>query len=103
MPREIRDYPWDTLHPEATAGILPPETRKVMLDAGWLHDSEVCAITNTKLTGRRRWEMPSAMIGNERYYRVSDVMDRLEQSYEEHAESLATRAAEKLQAASAIA
>ena len=92
MTRTIPKYPFDTRHPDATAGILPLETRQMLLDEGWIHESEVDAASNTRHTGRRRWSIPHAMFGNERYFRIEDVLDRLNSSYQEHRQSLADRA-----------
>lgn len=91
MIRKNSDYPFDTRHPDATAGILPPETREVLLKAGWIHESETCAISNTLHSGRRRWNLPHAMIGNERYHRIEDILQKLDESYNEHKSSLAAR------------
>ena len=97
------DYPFDTRHPDATAGILPPETRAMLLDHEWVHESEVDAISNTRHTGRRRWNIPHAMIGNERYYRVDDIIERLEASYKSHMKSLAEKASDDKRVRTAIA
>ena len=97
------EYPFDTRHPDATAGILPPETREVLLKAGWIHESEVCAISNTRHTGRRRWNLPHAMIGKERYHRVEDILKRLDESYNEHRQSLVERGADERKIRTAIA
>lgn len=96
-------YPFDTRHPDATAGILPPETRELLADAGWVHESEVDAISNTRHTGRRRWNIAHAMIGNERYYRFEDITSRLEESYISHSESLAERAVDDKKVRTAMA
>ena len=101
--QEKKPYPFETRHPDATAGMLPAETRKVMLELGWIHESEVSAISNTKYTGRKRWQMPSAVIGNEIYYRIEDIAARLENSYNEHASKLATKARDAARASGAIA
>ena len=96
-------YPFDTRHPDATAGILPPETREILLKAGWIHESEVCAISNTRLAGRRRWNMPYAMIGNEQYYRIEDILERLQDAYDERSKSIAERTADEKKVRSAVA
>ena len=103
MIRKNSDYPFDTRHPDATAGILPPETREVLLKAGWIHESETSAISNTLHSGRRRWNLPHAMIGNERYHRVADILEKLEESYSEHRKSLLERAQDDRKVRSAIA
>lgn len=104
MLRKNSDYPFDTRHPDATAGILPLETREVLLAAGWIHESEVDAISNTRHASRaKRWNIPHAMIGNERYYRVEDVILRLEEAYSASRESLAARASDDKRVRNAIA
>ena len=97
------DYPFDTRHPDATPGILPTETREILKDAGWIHESEVDAISNTRHTGRRRWNIPHAMIGNERYHRIEDILSRLDDSYGEHCKSLEERQSDERKIKSAIA
>jgi hypothetical protein len=42
--RKNSDYPYDTRHPDATAGILPQETRELLKELGWVHESETDAI-----------------------------------------------------------
>jgi hypothetical protein len=96
-------YPFDTRHPDATAGILPPETREVMLANGWIHESEVDAISNTRHSGRRRWSIPHAMIGNERYYRLDDIVERLFASYESSRRSVDERSSDAEKVRKAVA
>jgi hypothetical protein len=97
------EYPFDTRHPDATAGILPLETRETLLQDGWIHESEVDAISNTRHTGRRRWNIPHAMIGNERYYRVEDITVRLEESYNAHRKTLDEKEADEKKVRTAVA
>ena len=96
-------YPFDTRHADATAGILPLETRQLLIDAGWVHESEVSAISNTKLVSRRRWAVPSAMIGNEIYYRLADILGRLDAAYAENEKKLEAKHEEAVKASKAIA
>lgn len=103
MKHRTPEYPFDTRHPEATAGILPLETRALLMDAGWIHESEVDAISNTRHAGRRRWNLAHAMIGNERYHRIEDVLDRLQESYDAHRQSLEQREADEQRIRTALA
>ena len=100
---DLKPYPFDTRHPDATAGILPPETRQLLLSDGWIHESEVDAMTGTIHTGRRRWAIPYAMIGGHRYYQLTDVLERLRNSYESSRQAACEKTAEDIKARRAMA
>lgn len=88
---------------DSSVTALPPDVRELLLRHGWIHASEVDAISSTCHSGRRRWNIPHAMIGNERYLRLDDILERLDNSYSSHAQSMADKAEDERKVNSAIA
>ena len=58
---------------------LPKEVRDLMLNTfGLIHEVDVDVLSATKHRGRARWKIPSILVGSERYYRLTDLKELIE-------------------------
>lgn len=58
------------------------QLRQRLADEGWFPEDEIDAVSGTKHRGRRRWDLPHVMLGNERYNHIDDVLERMRADYE---------------------
>jgi len=61
---------------EITRCALPKETRDLMLELGWVHESEVDLLSGTRgHRARKRWGIKGAMIGSQKFYRIEELSE----------------------------